>query len=312
MNVGFDIEEIRSFVLLGENGSFTETAHALGVSQSAVSQRIARLEHACGLQLFARTAERAALTREGEVFMQSARRCVHEHRLMVAHLGQFCRASQGRVRMWVDRSLLGERLVRQVSALPPEGVTIDCVENHDGRDWTRQLAEYECDLAFAGGFLHEEAKSTPFDVIQLKQEAGITALWAVDHYAFDADSFDFSKVLRVPLIVASERLLPGFRVFLEDWCKRVHGHALAEILEFDSSTAVFNACRAGLGVCLSPGDTASRLDLSSSRMNSKRLFMDTMPAAYSYSLYLRPDEKNPLVADAAKWVRRVCAEHANA
>lgn len=305
MNSGFDIEEIRSFVLLGENGSFTETAHALGISQSAVSQRIARLEHACGLQLFARTAERTSLTREGEVFLQSARRCVHEHHTMVAHIGQFCRASQGRVRMWIDSSLLGEKLARQVATLPPDGVAIDCVQSRNGQDWQAQLSEFDCDLAVAGRFLQADSSSSTFSSILLCQEAGITAMWAEDHFKIDASVFDFSSALRMPLIVPSPRLIAGFHGFVEDWCKRAYGSAPREVIEFDTFASMLNACRAGLGICLVPGDTLSAMDLQTSRLSGKRLFMDVLPVAYACSLYLRADEENPLVLEAAQWVKRM-------
>lgn len=305
MNMGFDIEEIRSFVMLGENGSFTETAHLLGISQSAVSQRIARLEQACGLQLFARTAERVSLTREGEAFMQSARRCVHEHHLMVAHMGRFCRTTQGRVQLWVDGSLLSEKLMRLCATDPPAGVVIDCVGAVDGQEWSTQLQEFECDLAVVGRFLAGADENPLFEKLPLCQEAGMTAIWSMAHYPLDEAAFDMAQVLKVPLILASKRLMPGLRAFVEDWCRRVYGTAPREVIEFDTVAAVLNACRAGLGVCLIPGDTLATLDLQSHGLVGKRLFVDVLPMAYSCTLHLRSDEINPQVMEAAKWVQRV-------
>ena len=43
-------------------------------------------------------------------------------------------------------------------------------------------------------------------------------------------------------------------------------------------------------------------------MAGKRFFVDVLPAAYTFSLYTRPDEKNPQVIAAANWVKKLYGE----
>lgn len=50
-----DTEALRSFVRAAELGQFQHAADELGVSQQAVSKRIAALERALEVRLFART-----------------------------------------------------------------------------------------------------------------------------------------------------------------------------------------------------------------------------------------------------------------
>src|SRR5262245_34741684 len=56
------LPHLETFALAAEAGSFTAAARALGVTQAAVSGRIAALEHEMGVALFTRQAGRVQLT----------------------------------------------------------------------------------------------------------------------------------------------------------------------------------------------------------------------------------------------------------
>lgn len=68
-----DFEAVRTFVAVAESGQFQEAAADLRVTQQAVSKRIAKLERALGVSLFARTARGAGLTADGQAFLPHAR-----------------------------------------------------------------------------------------------------------------------------------------------------------------------------------------------------------------------------------------------
>ncbi|MDL2076172.1 LysR family transcriptional regulator [Streptomyces sp. GXMU-J15] len=71
-----DTEALRSFVRAAELGRFQRTAEELGVTQQAVSKRIAGLERELGVRLFARTARGVELTLDGQAFLPHARSVV--------------------------------------------------------------------------------------------------------------------------------------------------------------------------------------------------------------------------------------------
>lgn len=68
-----DLNAVRTFVVATDEGQFQEAAVELGVSQQAVSKRVAALEAELGVQLFIRTARGIQLTGEGQAFLPHAR-----------------------------------------------------------------------------------------------------------------------------------------------------------------------------------------------------------------------------------------------
>lgn len=66
------------FALLARHGSFVETAREIGITASAVSRRLARLEDRLGVRLMNRTTRRVSLTGEGEVYLGKAVRLLSE------------------------------------------------------------------------------------------------------------------------------------------------------------------------------------------------------------------------------------------
>lgn len=70
--------DLKFFVLLARRESFVETAREIGISASAVSRRLARLEDRLGVRLMNRTTRRVSLTGEGEVYVSKAIRLLGE------------------------------------------------------------------------------------------------------------------------------------------------------------------------------------------------------------------------------------------
>jgi DNA-binding transcriptional LysR family regulator len=71
-----DTEAVRSFVRAAELGQLQRAADELGVTQQAVSKRIAALERELGVRLFDRTARGVELTLDGQAFRPHARTIV--------------------------------------------------------------------------------------------------------------------------------------------------------------------------------------------------------------------------------------------
>lgn len=69
-----DTQSLKTFLTLAEYKNFTKTADVLFVAQSTVTNRIAELEKEVGKPLFSRTKRTVALTKEGEIFLDYAKR----------------------------------------------------------------------------------------------------------------------------------------------------------------------------------------------------------------------------------------------
>jgi DNA-binding transcriptional LysR family regulator len=69
-----DLDLLRCFVQVAERGGFTAAAPALGLTQSAISLKIRRLEELLGRRMLERTSRSVALTPQGETLLAYARR----------------------------------------------------------------------------------------------------------------------------------------------------------------------------------------------------------------------------------------------
>ncbi len=74
-----DVDAVRTFALVAELKSFTRAAQAAGVTQSAVSLQLKRLEARLGQHLIERTPRSVELTAEGAAFLERARDLVAAH-----------------------------------------------------------------------------------------------------------------------------------------------------------------------------------------------------------------------------------------
>nr|WP_180203643.1 LysR substrate-binding domain-containing protein [Pseudomonas sp. SbOxS1]NYU03383.1 LysR family transcriptional regulator [Pseudomonas sp. SbOxS1] len=99
-----DIDLLRAFIAVAETGSFTAAAEVVARSQSAVSQKILRLEEILGMRVFERTSRSLALTAEGERLLVGARK-------MLLHFDAFMRDIKAPVTLNTLRLGISENLV---------------------------------------------------------------------------------------------------------------------------------------------------------------------------------------------------------
>lgn len=90
---------LSTFVLAAELRNFTSAGRRLGVSSSAVSKTIVRLEQRLGVQLFVRSTRSVTLTAEGHAFLERCRRILSEIEAAEAEVAQSQRDPAGRIRV---------------------------------------------------------------------------------------------------------------------------------------------------------------------------------------------------------------------
>jgi DNA-binding transcriptional LysR family regulator len=84
--IDLDIDMLRCFMAVAETESFTKAGKIIGLTQSGVSVKIRRLEERLSTPLFNRTSKHLALTPEGEMLMEYARRILSVHDEAVSRL----------------------------------------------------------------------------------------------------------------------------------------------------------------------------------------------------------------------------------
>lgn len=90
---------LNAFVQAVDAGGFTEAGRRLGISPSAVSKAVARLEDRLGTRLFHRSTRSVTLTAEGMLFLERCRRILSEFEAAQSELARTHTAPQGRLRV---------------------------------------------------------------------------------------------------------------------------------------------------------------------------------------------------------------------
>src|SRR5690606_3902314 len=93
------LQDLRVFLHIAEQGSLHRSAEALGLTQSALSKTLARLERRVGLQLFERTARGVTPTEAGTTLMRHARQVLLAMGDLEDELGEQRVARSGTVRL---------------------------------------------------------------------------------------------------------------------------------------------------------------------------------------------------------------------
>ncbi|MCX4905179.1 LysR family transcriptional regulator [Streptomyces sp. NBC_00878] len=139
-----NLETVRAFVAVAEEGQFRHAAVRLGVSQQAVSKRVAALESSLGVTLFRRIATGAILTSDGRKFLPHAR-------AVLSAVGQAVESVRRETRpLCVD--VLGDRLATSAVLLEfhraHQDIPLKTVMLNGVDAAVRALAAGEIDAAF--------------------------------------------------------------------------------------------------------------------------------------------------------------------
>jgi DNA-binding transcriptional LysR family regulator len=109
-----ELDGIATFVAVVETKGFRAAGERLGVSHSAVSQTLRRLEERLGVALVRRTTRSVHLTEAGEQLYASVRPALDEVRSAVAAVGELGDEPRGTLRIHTSstaRTLIGESLL---------------------------------------------------------------------------------------------------------------------------------------------------------------------------------------------------------
>jgi DNA-binding transcriptional LysR family regulator len=97
-----ELDGVEIFVAVAETKGFRAAGERLGVSGSAVSQALRRLEDRLGIALVRRTTRSVHLTEAGERFFAAARPALNELRTAVAAVGDLGNEPRGTLRLHVS------------------------------------------------------------------------------------------------------------------------------------------------------------------------------------------------------------------
>lgn len=100
-----DLRQLRAFVAVAEEGSFTLAARRIFVTQSAVSHSLRTLEEQLSCRLLDRSGKKVVVTSEGELLLKRCRRVIYELEQAGRDLDGLRRWGQTRIRIGAPHTL---------------------------------------------------------------------------------------------------------------------------------------------------------------------------------------------------------------
>jgi DNA-binding transcriptional LysR family regulator len=221
-----ELRQLRYAVVLGETLHFGRAAQRLYITQSALSQQIARLERELGTTLFDRSSHHVRITPAGEVLVERARRLLGELDQVHADVLAVAAGQTGTLRVGVFSGAAAELtpliLDEVAEALP--GVRLAVRELHM-TDQVRLLLDGDVDVAL----LHPPVDSPEVEVEPLFEEPRV-AMVRSDHPLASAGRARVADLLDEPFALAAPGAPDAWRSFWSvDDDRRGPGRAGAEV-----------------------------------------------------------------------------------
>ncbi|MEW9570493.1 LysR substrate-binding domain-containing protein [Rhodanobacter sp. Si-c] len=146
----FDFRQLRYFIAVAEELSFTRAAIRLHISQPPLSQQIQALERDLGVSLLERSKRKVALTEPGQVFLEQARQILAQAELARSRTAAVAAGHSGQLRLAYTVSVsfhpaLPRALLRHRQAAPE--VSIQLCEMYTEPQFAALLAN-EIDVGF--------------------------------------------------------------------------------------------------------------------------------------------------------------------
>jgi DNA-binding transcriptional LysR family regulator len=146
---------LRYFLAVARERSFSRAAAQLNVSQPSLSAQVRELERVLGFALFERTSRQVALTREGRLFLEDARRMVSET-ARLQNAAEHIRRTELRLGAAIYTVLIPERVNLTNAFLSAHADTRMRIENINQARQFQRLRRGELDASLAIGLVSRE------------------------------------------------------------------------------------------------------------------------------------------------------------
>jgi LysR family transcriptional regulator, low CO2-responsive transcriptional regulator len=233
-----EFDQLRTFLVVLEHGSFTRAAEVLGLSQSTVSAHVKALEGAVGARLLDRNRERVQPTAKGRMLRRYAGQLVSLREEALGRLTDADEAQAGHVAVAAS-TIPGEYLLPGALAElrrthPRLSVTVSV---SDSRGAVRSLLARECDLALVGSQTADgRLVYTAFAEDEIVVVAPSPNPWGAAKGSLEG----------VPLVVRGEG--SGTRAAAAEVMAAARGSSSTGMIEVGSTEAAKRCVLAGLGV----------------------------------------------------------------
>jgi DNA-binding transcriptional LysR family regulator len=243
-----DIRQLECFVAVAEELHFRRAGERLGLSQSALSERVSALEHELGARLFFRTTRQVSLTQAGSEFVQDANRILADIEKSISNVRHTAESDLRHVRVsGVDEaiSMLLPKALLAFRRTDPK-VHVQVLETASSEQHAQELIGHRTDVAFV-----RTPQQDDFVTSELLHRQPVLVVLAETNPLSSSVSLSASDIADQPIVgypkharpILHEALWSGFRKI------GAQPNIVCEII--DKSTMLQFVAQ-GLGIALAP------------------------------------------------------------
>ena len=243
-----DIRQLECFVAVAEELHFRRAGERLGLSQSALSERVSALEHELGARLFFRTTRQVSLTQAGSEFVQDAKKILADIERAVSNVRHTAESDLRHIRVsGVDEaiSMLLPKALLAFRRTDPK-VHVQVLETSSSEQHSQELIGHRTDVAFV-----RTPQQDDFITSELLQRQSVLVVLADTNPLSGSAFLSASDIANQPIVgypkharpILHEALWSGFRKI------GAQPNIVCEII--DKSTMLQFVAQ-GLGIALAP------------------------------------------------------------
>jgi DNA-binding transcriptional LysR family regulator len=273
---GDNLNDLRAFVAVARERSFTRAAAKLGVSQSALSHTIRGLEEHLGLRLLTRTTRSVSPTEAGERLLQTVRPRFEEIEAEIAALSELRQKPAGTVRITAIEhaadTILWPRLAKLLREYPQ--IKVEIIIDYG-------LTDIVAERYDAGVRLGEQVAKDMI-AVRIGPDQRMAVVGAPSYFAKRSLPTKPQELIGHNCINLRLPTRGGLYAWeFEKGKRQLRVHVEGQLV-FNATAQMLSAALAGVGLAYVPEDLA-RPHLAKGRL--KRVLEDWCPPFSGYHLY---------------------------
>ncbi|MGE5528753.1 MAG: LysR substrate-binding domain-containing protein [Patescibacteria group bacterium] len=240
-----ELSQLRTFVRVAAEGSFSRAAQALHLTQPAVSQQVRGLERELGLTLLYRKGKSVSPTRAGEILLEHAQALVAAADRGRAAMDEFRTGRRGRLVLGAGNTTITFRLPRLLREYRRRHGAIEIIVRSGNSDQLLALlAQGQIDLAL----VTSPVEGSGLQAVPLFDDEIILILQG-GHRLGRGGALSPAALVGTPSILFARG--SGFRRFLDERFA-LAGYQPEVVMELDSIEGIKRLVQIGLGISFLP------------------------------------------------------------
>ena len=246
-----DLQTLRLFAAVCEHRSIARAAEQEAIVGSAISKRLAQLEHTVGTPLLVRRRRGVAPTPAGETLLEHARTMLASVGRIERDMAAYASGTRGHVRMLVTASVMAESLADDVAAFLQDPAHRDIQVSMEERV-SPEVVQGIRDGSASIGICWDAADLSGLDVRGYRHDH-LAVVAHASHPVAQRQSVRFAEVLDHEFV--SMPALSAVQVLLAR-AAAVEGKLLAHRVQVSNFDAALRVVRANLAISVVPQEVA--------------------------------------------------------